>query len=104
MSKQEVQINSDEFQPLNEFLLVRVEKSPTEKKTASGLIVPVMEKRAWQRPTSGEVVGVGKDIADVKVGDFVVWPETDGIDAEFLDGDGFTILRYKSLIGIKKNA
>ena len=102
MSKQKVYINSSEFQPKNEFILVKPEELKTEETTLSGLVISINKNnRAMDRPTSGKVVAVGKDIEDIKEGTFVFWPTTDGIDFEFEDGDHI-LLRYASILGSKK--
>lgn len=101
---QQVNLLSSEFQPKNEYILVKPEefKQQTEKTLASGLILAIQPKSTLlTRPTSGPVVAVGSDIADIKEGDFILWPGTDGLDLEFIDGI-FTLLRYKSVIGSRK--
>jgi len=100
MSTQQVNIKSTEFQPKNEYLLIKPVEFPTEKTTESGLIVQ-LAPRALDRPTIGQAVAVGADITDIKEGDTVLWPNTDGLDIEFEDGK-FILLRYKSVIGMKK--
>jgi co-chaperonin GroES (HSP10) len=98
-----VQILSTEFQPKNEYILVKPQElDKGEKKTESGLIIAIQQNTsALDRPTSGVVVSVGSDIEDIKEGDFILWPDTDGLDLEFIDGP-FMLLRYKSVIGSKK--
>jgi len=100
---QQVSIESTEFQPKNEYVLVKPEELETgEKKTESGLIIAIHQNQsALDRPTSGTVVSVGKDIDDIVEGDFILWPGTDGLELEFTDGE-FMLLRYKSIIGSKK--
>ena len=100
MSKQVVNIGSTEFIPKNEYLLVETEIIG-EKTTASGIVIPDFKKSVVDRPTSGTVIEVGSDIEDIKPGDFILWPSTDGLDIEFNDGT-FMLLRYKSVIGRKK--
>jgi co-chaperonin GroES (HSP10) len=100
---QEVNILSTEFQPKNEYILVKPEELPKgEKKTESGLIIAIQQNTsALDRPTSGTVVSVGSDIEDIAEGDFILWPGTDGLDMQFNDGE-FMLLRYKSVIGKRK--
>lgn len=102
MNKQEVPIQSTEFQPRNEYVLVKPQSLAKEKKTESGLVYSMGPKSSLERPTSGEVISVGADIEDLPVGAFVIWPGTDGLDLEFEDGE-FMLLRYKSIIGFKKS-
>lgn len=104
MSKaQKVNILSTEFHPKNEYLLVKPEAIESgEKVTESGIVFAIKQKpSSLERPTSGTVISVGKDIDDIKEADFVLWPGTDGLDIEFNDGE-FILLRYKSVIGSKK--
>lgn len=100
MSKQEVQLLSTEFQSKNEFLLVKPAELPTEQVTESGLILAI-KPSVIDRPSSGTVINVGSEILDINPGDFVLWPNTDGLDLKFIDGD-FMLIRYKSIIGFKK--
>ena len=94
---QKVDFKSTEFQPKNEFVLVGPFELKKEETLASGIVV-VNELSVTDRPTSGEVIAVGKDIDDIDVGSVILWPNTDGIDLEFTDGVK-TLLRYKSIIG-----
>ena len=100
---QQVSLLSTEFQPKNEYILVKPEALKSQEKvTDSGIVLAIQPKvSSLTRPTSGPVVAIGKDIEDIKEGDFILWPGTDGLDIEFIDGI-FTLLRYKSVIGSKK--
>jgi len=101
MNTQEVPLNSTEFQPRNEYILIKPAKLE-EKTTTAGIIIPLQEKTGpMGRKTFGEVLAVGEAIEDLEVGAFVVFPNTDGLDLEFLDGV-FVLLRYESIIGTKK--
>lgn len=97
---QRVKIDSTEFQPLNEFILVDPNNLQKEEELESGIIV-INDYSVTDRPTSGTVLSVGSDIKDIKVGGYVLWPNTDGIDIEFDDGVK-VLLRYKSIIGTRK--
>lgn len=101
MNKQTVSLQSDEFQPKNEYVLVKPEAQAVEKTTDSGIVIPTPRSSSLDRPSSGVVVAVGSDIEDISEDDFVLWPDTDGIDLELTDGD-YTLIRYKSIIGSKK--
>jgi len=96
----QVQIKSAEFQPKNEYLLV-LKDSHSETVSQGGIVIPLMDTGVNARSTSGTVISVGKDITDIAENDFVLWPGTDGLDIEFIDGE-FLLLRYKSVIGTKK--
>ena len=103
MKTQRVEILSTEFKPKNEYLLVKPSEMQTEKVTESGLVIALKPQSSMDRPTSGTVIAVGQDIEDIKSKDFVLWPNTDGLDIEFIDGI-FILLRYKSVIGTKNAA
>jgi len=101
---QEIKMYSKDFQPLQEYLLVKVDSVSNTETTKSGLIV-VNRKSVTQRPCSGTILSLGKECTELSVGDYVVFPDTDGIDVKFLDSDltkeqpEFLLLRYKSIIG-----
>lgn len=96
------ELKSSEFIPLDEFLLVRPKVLETEEKSEFGIIIE-KKRSTLDRPVSGTVVSVGSKITDIKPNDYVLWPQTDGIDIMFEDGK-FMLLRYTSLIGYKKRA
>lgn len=99
MSIQEINIKSTEFQAKNEYILVKPVEVH-EKVTESGLVL-AFKPSVLDVSTSGTVVNVGKDITDIQEGDFIIWPASDGLELQFLDGL-FRLLRYKSVIGTKK--
>ncbi len=102
MTKQIIELDSSEFKPSKDLMLVRPEKVVSEKISAGGIIMPTAKNSIMdERPTSGIVVAIGESIEVAKEGDFVIWPAQDGIDLEFNDGD-FLLLREKSIIGFKK--
>lgn len=100
MIQETKEIKSSEFVPLSEFLSVKPKVMETEVKSDSGIIL-AQSRSVTERPGSGEVIAVGNEIKDIKAGDYVVFPNTQGIDVEFSDGQ-FLLLRYKDLIGFKK--
>ena len=106
---QEIKMESRQFCPLKDYLLVKVDDVSNIEKTKSGLLV-VNQKSITQRPCSGYVLAKGSDCTELTVGDYIVFPDTDGIDVKFLDSDGtreqpeFMLLRYKSVIGYKDNS
>lgn len=100
--KQEVPILIDEFKPKAEYILVKPIKIEAEKKSESGIVLAIAsQKSTLERPTLGEVIAVGDKIEDISEGTIVLWPQTDGIDMEFSDGECI-LLRYESIIGMKK--
>ena len=101
MSKQVLNLSSSEFQPRNEYVFIKPVPLQSEKISSGGIVIPQANNSFIDRPTSGEVISVGSDITDIDAGNIVIWPGTDGIDLELTDGD-FMLLRYKSIIGMKK--
>jgi co-chaperonin GroES (HSP10) len=103
---QQIRMNANEFKPLAQMVLIKTDRLVMEEKTSFGLIVK-SEKSVVDRPISGTVLAVGKDVTQVEVGDYVVYPRTDGIDLKFLDstalGDEveYVLVRENSLTGKK---
>lgn len=104
---QEIKMLSKDFQPLQEYLLIKPDKTSNEEMTTSGILI-THQKSITMRPCSGVVLAKGPNCENVEVGDYVVFPDTDGIDVKFEDSDPlidysqFMLLRYKSVIGKKK--
>ena len=97
--KQFINMKSNEYCALDKYALVKVDEQSTEEITNSGIVVST-RRSVLDRPCYGTVVAIAKNEKGVEKGDMVVWPNTDGIDAEFLDGD-FLILKLDSIIGKK---
>ena len=78
-----------------------------EEKTNTGIILS-SKKSITDRPVSGVILAVGNEVEDLKVGDYVIFPSTDGIDLKFEDSDTlieqpqYMLLRNESIIGLKK--
>lgn len=103
--KQEIKMKSEEFIPMGEFLLVKADLTSNVETTSGGILIQ-HKTSVLDRPSSGVVVAAGKDCLGIGPNDYVVFPDTDGIDVKFQDsndGNKFMLLRYKSIIG-KKNA
>lgn len=101
---QQIQMNSSEFQPLADYILVKPDGVETDEFTECGIIIQ-HKKSITNRPCSGVILAKGYDCTEVEVGDYIVFPDTDGIDVKFLDSKPnveyaeFMLLRYKSIIG-----
>lgn len=109
MAKQLQRIHSlsKSFHPTNGYLLVKPRDLEQEETSEGGIVVTLKQnKSSLERSSSGEVVHVGlgeeKDEFKLSVGDTIVWPESDGLDLKFDDGE-FLLLRYKSVIGMVKS-
>ena len=70
-------MNSTEFQPLADYILIKPDAVETDEYTQGGIIIQ-HKKSITNRPTAGVILAKGKDCAEVEVGDYVVFPDTDG--------------------------
>ena len=104
---QEIKMLSSEFQPRGKYVFVKPDIVNLEEKTNTGIILS-SKKSITDRPVSGVILAVGNEIEDLKVGDYVIFPSTDGIDLKFEDSDTlieqpqYMLLRNESIIGLKK--
>ena len=87
--------NSKNFKPGPNGVLVRVEYNDHE--VSGGIYIPIKRSSCLDRPTHGEVIRIGTDVKNVKIGDTVHWPEECGMDFEFDDAK-CTTLREESLL------
>jgi chaperonin GroES len=82
------------FKPLGDRLLVKaVEESNT---TASGIIIP---DNAKEKPNRAEVVAIGSEVEDVKVGDNVVYGKYAGTEL-VLEGSEYMVLELSDVLGV----
>lgn len=96
-----VSINVSTVKPLGDRVFVKI--SPSEEKTAGGILLP---DNAKEKPQVGEVVAVGpgktKDDGsnipmEVKVGDKVLYSKYAGTDIK-LGGDDYVLLSEKDIL------
>lgn len=84
------------FQPLGKRVLVkRVEETKT---TASGIIIP---DNAKEKPLTGKVVAVSKDLSELKEGDTILFAKYGGTEVK-LDADEYLVLNIDDVLGIVK--
>lgn len=92
------------FKPMFDKVLVKLNDSSDEEKTAGGLYIPSSAK---SRPNQGTVVSVGegKCFTDgrlqkmsIKVGDKVLIPEFSGLEVELPDGK-FYLFSQEEILG-----
>jgi co-chaperonin GroES (HSP10) len=101
-SIQRVYIESEEFKPQNDFILVKPQEFKEEETTTSGIVLSqAKDQSGMERPTAGITVAIGDEVEGIVKDDFIMWPNTDGLNIEFNDGE-FLLLRAKSIIGTKK--
>ncbi|WP_026079937.1 co-chaperone GroES [Spirulina subsalsa] len=94
-------INVSTVNPLGDRVFVKI--SPSEEKTAGGILLPDTAK---EKPQVGEVVAVGPGKVDnngnrtaleVKVGDKVLYSKYAGTDIK-LGGDDYVLLSEKDIL------
>lgn len=102
LKSQEVHMNSSDFVPRKETVLVKYQEleHTKEVKTAGGIIIQQEQRSSLERTTFGEVLAVGAELSWVNPKDVVVWANTDGINLKFNDGE-FILLREHSILGKK---
>jgi chaperonin GroES len=96
-----ISINVTEVKPLGDRVFVKV--SPSEEKTAGGILLPDTAK---EKPQIGEIVAVGsgklnengtRTPVEVKVGDKVLYSKYAGTDVK-LGGDEYVLLSEKDIL------
>jgi chaperonin GroES len=96
-----ISINVSTVKPLGDRIFVKV--SPSEEKTAGGILLPDTAK---EKPQIGEVVAVGpgkrnddgsRTTPDVKVGDKVLYSKYAGTDVK-LGNDEYVLLSEKDIL------
>jgi chaperonin GroES len=96
-----ISINVSTVTPLGDRVFVKV--SPSEEKTAGGILLPDTAK---EKPQVGEVMAVGpgkrnddgsRSALEVKVGDKVLYSKYAGTDVK-LGGDDYVLLSEKDIL------
>lgn len=75
--------------------IVAIKEEP-QTKTASGLYLPDAAK---QKPVEAKVVAVGKDVADVKVGDRIVYKEYSTTELK-VDKQEYLIVKEEDVLAV----
>lgn len=84
------------LQPLADRIVAK--RLEAETKTASGIYLP---ESAKEKPQMGEVISVGKDVEEVKVGDQIVYKQY-GPDEVKLEGQELLLLKEEDVLAIVK--
>ena len=90
-----------EFQPTEGLVLAKPIQLKKEEESSSGIVLAIRKESVVERPTYGEVLAVGDDCKNAKVGETIFWDMQGGLDLEFDDGE-FILIRDKTIIGTKK--
>ena len=78
-------------------MLFRSKQVEQEEVTKSGIVLPGTASK--EKPITGEVLAVGKEVEDVKVGDKVIFEKYSGTEVK--DGDdSFLILDIDNVLAI----
>lgn len=84
-----------EIQMLHDRVLARVADEEGERRSASGIVIPataqVGRRLAW-----GDVLGVGNNVRNVKIGDRVLFNPEDQLEVE-IHGEGLVVIRERDL-------
>jgi chaperonin GroES len=84
-----------ELQPLNENVLLELSEEFTEKKTASGIIIP---DTAQEKPQMAKVIALGNiENPGVGVGDVVIYRKFSGTEVDF-EGKKYLFIPYADLL------
>jgi len=83
------------FQPLGDRVLLKVEE--VETKTASGIYIP--ENASQEKPTTAEVVAIGSEVKDVKVGDKVIYTKFARSSDVTVEGQDYLVMETSEVLG-----
>lgn len=83
------------IKPLGKRVLIK--QVEQEEVTKSGIVLPGTASK--EKPITGEVLAVGKDVEDVKAGDKVIFEKYTGTEVKEGD-DSFLILDIENVLAI----
>lgn len=85
-----------ELQPVNQNVIIEIEASEGEQKTASGIIIPdTVEK---EKPKSGKVISMSNiEAPEIVVGDTVIYKDYSGTEID-VDGEKFLVVPYADIL------
>ncbi|PXY34682.1 chaperonin [Prauserella sp. PE36] len=84
-----------EIQMLHDRVLVRVPVDEGERRSSSGIVIPATAQVA-RRLSWGNVLGVGNNVRNVKVGDRVLFNQEDQLEVE-IQGDAYLVMRERDI-------
>jgi len=87
---------SVKIQPLAEYVVAQLEAAET--KTASGIILP---EAATEKPKTAKVVAIGKKVADVKVGDRIIYKSFSSTEVK-VDGQDYILVEEEDILATVK--
>jgi chaperonin GroES len=85
-----------ELQPVNQNVILQIEKEAKEQRTASGIIIPDTVQK--EKPTFGKVIALSNiEGPEITVGDTVMFRQFSGTEVE-LEGEDFLIIPYADVM------
>ncbi len=85
-----------ELQPVNQNVILKVEDTSGEQKTASGIIIP--DTVAKEKPKVGQVISMSNiEGPEIVVGDQVIYKDYSGTEIE-LDDEKFLVVPYEDIL------
>lgn len=82
------------MKPLKDRVVLK--QMEAEEKTASGIILP---DEAKEKPEVAEVIAVGKEVKEVKVGDKVLYGKYSGTEVKY-KGEEYLIVKEEDVLAI----
>ncbi len=82
------------LKPLGKRVIIK--KVEAEEKTASGIVLP---SQAKEKPQLAEVLAIGSEITDIKVGDKVVFKKFVGTEIK-VDGEELIIVDFNDILAV----
>jgi chaperonin GroES len=85
-----------ELQPVNQNVILKVEDTSGEQKTASGIIIPDTVQK--EKPKFGQVISLSNiEGPEIVVGDQVIYKDYTGTEIE-LEGEKFLVVPYEDIL------
>jgi chaperonin GroES len=84
-----------EIQMLHDRVLVRLTPEEGERRSTGGIVIPATAQMA-RRLAWGDVLGVGTNVRNVKVGDRVLFNPEDQLEVE-VQGHSYLVMRERDL-------
>jgi len=84
------------FKPLGDRVLIKVKEIETQ--TASGIYIP--DNATQEKPTQAEIIAIGSDVKDVKVGDQVVFTKFARSATVTIDNIEYLVMEISEILGI----
>jgi len=76
---------------------VLVKPNKNEEVTKSGIVIPEL---AQEKPQRGKVLGIGSEVEDVKIGDFVIYPMYTGSDVVLEDNSEVLLIQEFDILAV----